>query len=293
MTKTQNFNYEKVSIAVNQDRSKGFHKKIFDLKPELRRVVEMVNLKKGKILDIGCGGGLMTECLPEYFPDAKIYGCDISQAAIQHARKYGNGKVSYKVMTNKFPFPSNYFDACLCLDVLEHVPDDKFFLNEIKRILKKDGLFFSAIPCEGQAFTLSWFFKKIGFLKNLTLKHVGHIHPEYTHNYIVKLFESKNFKILQKKYSERIPVQFIRYFLFMIPKEILEFVLGSKKAAAYNDRSILERGTSGKRDLFMYIRKFLFGIRSMSKLIDDIDAEHLNGFSFGAWKINLLVKNGK
>lgn len=293
MKTKQKFNYEKVSIEVNRDISKGFHKRVFAIKPELRRVVEMVRVNEGKVLDVGCGGGFMTECLPEYFPKAKVYGCDISKAAIQYTRQYGNKKVSYKLMTKRFPYPSNYFDVCLCLDVLEHVPDDKFFLSEVKRVLKKDGIFFAAIPCEGQRFTLTWFFRKVGFLENLTFKHVGHIHPEYTHKYVIKLLQKKGFKIVKKKFSERIPVQFIRYFLFMIPKEILELILGSKKAANYNDRSVLEKGMENKMDFFIYIRKFLYGLRSVTKIIDDIDAEHFNNISFGAWKITILAKNKK
>ncbi len=292
MISRQKFDYEDVSIAVNRDKTKDFYKKIYAKKPELRRVVEIVRAKKGRILDIGCGGGLMSECLPEYFPKARVYGCDISKTAIKYAKEFSNGKVSYKVMKKRFPYPSSYFDTCLALDVLEHVPDVDFFINEVRRVLKKDGVLFAAIPCEGQPFTLSWFFKKIGFWENLTRKHVGHIHPEFTHEYVINLFSNKGFHILRKRFSERLQVQFIRYFLFMVPKEILEFLVGSKKAAKYNDSST-SANPSRRIDAILLIKVFLYKFRDAIKLIDDIDAEQFKDSSFSAWKINLLVSNNK
>ncbi len=295
MKTKKKWDYEKVLMVDDQDRAHGFHKRIFDKKPELRRVVEMVKIKKGRILDIGCASGLITECLPYYYPKATIYGCDISKAVIAYDKKFGSKKVSYKLMKKKLPYPSNYFDACLCLDVLEHIPDVNYFLKELKRVLKNDGVFFGAIPCEGQPFTISWFFRKVGFWENLTFKHVGHIHPEFTHDYIVKLFEKKGFRILKKKFSERIPVQFLRYFLFMIPKEMLEVALGKKRAEqyyCYRDIS-QQKDIKDNKDIIVYLRTAWFKLNNAVKIIDDIDAEYFNNHGFTAWKMNLLVKNQK
>lgn len=293
MKNNKKFNYEEVSILVNQDRSKGFHKRIYKKKPELRRVVEMVKIKQGRFLDIGCGGGLVTECLPFYYPKVKIYGCDISKTAIKHAKKYGTGKVSYKVFNKQLPYPSNYFDAVTCIDVLEHVPNEKYFVREIKRVLKKGGVLFCAVPCEGERFTVSWLFNKIGFWQNLTEKHVGHIHPEFTHDYIINFFEKNGFSVVTKSFSERIPVQFLRYSQFLIPKEIMELVLGRERASRYNDSSDLRRGTGERVDLIMNFKKLWYKLRGYTKVIDDIDAEYLRNVKFGAWKINILLKNEK
>ncbi len=287
--KKETFNYEEVFMGVNQDRSRGFYKKIFSKKPELRRVVGMLKVKKGRILDVGCGGGDMTECFPFYFPKAKIYGCDVSETAIKYAKKFGTGKVSYKPMRKKLPYPSNYFDALTCLDVLEHIPDVNYFLDEVRRVLKPGGLFLGAIPCEGQPYTISWLLDKIGFWGDLTFKHVGHIHPEFTHDYIVRLFTRKGFEIQEKRFSERIPVQLLRYLQFMIPKEILEMVVGKKKAVKYYDRSVSIQKESRKKDGLMSLRVLWYRLRSLTKIIDDIDAEYFKDSNFAAWKINLLA----
>lgn len=48
------------------------------------------------------------------------------------------------------PFPSNTFDVLLCIDVLEHVKDDKKAAKELYRVLKEDGLLILHVPLKGQ-----------------------------------------------------------------------------------------------------------------------------------------------
>lgn len=291
MKQKKAFNYDAVFMGVSKDRPPGFYKETYKEKPELRRIVEMVNLKRGRMLDIGSGGGLLTECLPFYYPKVQIYGCDVSSSGIKYAKQFGTGKVKYKVSGKKLPYPPHYFDACICTDVLEHIPDAPFFLNEVKRILKKDGIFFLSIPCEGQPFTIHWFFRKIGVWEDLTFKNVGHIHPEFTHTYVERLFEKHGFTVLAKKYAERWPVQFLRYVLFMIPKEILESVIGRKKAEKYYDRSVVVSTERRSNDIFMRIRILWLKLSKVVKIIYDIDAEYFTNIPFAAGKIFLLVKS--
>lgn len=86
--------------------------------------------KKLIILDIGCG-------TKPYYPLFKKY-----------AKKYiGLDMVKEKTVDvigsiDKIPFPDNSFDVCLCTQVLEHVPDPPKSIQEIYRVLKKDGLIF-------------------------------------------------------------------------------------------------------------------------------------------------------
>ena len=293
MKQKARFDYDEVFMGVFQDRPKGFYKETYKEKPELRRIVEMVKVKKGRILDIGSGGGFLTECLPFYYPNTRVFGCDISRSAIQYAISYGTGQVKYKVMKKRLPYTSNYFDVCICTDVIEHIPDVPYFLNEVRRILKKNGTFFLSIPCEGQPFTLHWFFRKIGFWGDLTFKHIGHIHPEFTHTYVINLFQKYGFNILAKKYNERWIVQVLRYVLYMIPKEILEFSIGPKKAENYSDRMVVGKNHRRINDILMHIRILWLKFCKLTKILYDVDAEYFTNFSFTAGKICLLVGNGK
>jgi 2-polyprenyl-3-methyl-5-hydroxy-6-metoxy-1,4-benzoquinol methylase len=287
------FNYDEVFMGVFKDKSKEFYKDTYKEKPELRRIIDMVKIKQGRMLDIGSGGGLLTECLPFHYPNVQVFGCDVSRSAITYAKQYGTGKVTYKTMRKKLPYPSNYFNACICTDVLEHIPDVPFFLNEVRRSLKKDGVFFLSIPCEGQRFTIYWFLRKLGFWDDLTCKHIGHIHPEFTHTYILQLFQKHGFTVISKKFNERLPVQLLRYLLFYIPKEILESLIGKKKAQNYYDRNIIVRNERNPNDIIMYVRILWLKLYKLTKILYDIDAEYFTDISFTAGKIYLLTKNNK
>ena len=153
------FDYDETFMGVS--KKKDFHTTFIE-DYRLQRLTEFLELEEGKLLDIGCGGGITTEALSSYYPNVALYGCDVSSSALKYAQKYGSGKVVYKqIIKNKLPFKDNYFDACIALDVIEHVPNIDFFLEEINRVLKKKGQFFSHTPVEGQPFTLTWFWGKI------------------------------------------------------------------------------------------------------------------------------------
>ena len=101
------------------------------------------NLKGLHILDIGCGGGLLSEKFA--IQGAKVTGIDISQnsinVAIEHALK-NNLTIDYKLgYAENIPSNDKYFDAVICADCLEHVDDLEKVINEISRVLKKDGIF--------------------------------------------------------------------------------------------------------------------------------------------------------
>ncbi len=98
------------------------------------------------VLEVGSGEGYGTSILSK---KAKtIIGLDVDQAAINHAqRKYGNKDCIFKKYPGKkIPFDDNTFDKVISFQVIEHVEDDKLFITEIYRVLKKGGIFIVATP---------------------------------------------------------------------------------------------------------------------------------------------------
>ena len=93
-----------------------------------------------KILDVGCGGGLVSESLCRL--GATVTGIDFVQSNIQIAKKHAiinNLKINYicgDIETTKI---NNKFDVIIMFEVLEHIDDWKIFLFKIKNNLKKDG----------------------------------------------------------------------------------------------------------------------------------------------------------
>lgn len=283
----QIFDYEDVFMGVREEKPKTYLR-TFAEDYRLRSLTRSVALEKGKILDIGCGGGLLAESLPYYYPKAEIYGCDVSRTAIAYAKKLGSGKVKYAVINNKrFPYKNNFFDVCICLDVLEHVPDVNYFLKEIKRVLKKNGKLFLIVPCEGQPFTYTWFFKKIRPGQNLTFRQFGHIHPEFTHNSVMRTLEQRGFIIQKLAYSEHSFYQIMHLLLFTAPKVILEIFLG-KKSDEYTNSSLI-RSPKSKSDFLMIVRGVWFKLFYFMMMYPMYwETILLERFSVTAWKLHVL-----
>ena len=96
-----------------------------------------------EVLDLGCGGGFMTELLAE--KGARAVGIDPSQGAIAAARAHAAGEglqIRYEVgVAESLPFAEDRFDAVVCVDVLEHVDSVSESLAEAARVLKPGGWF--------------------------------------------------------------------------------------------------------------------------------------------------------
>lgn len=285
------FDYETVVMGMEAGNSNDYD--AFALRDvRLKRLKETVRFGKSTILDIGCGGGTITNFLAHTYPQSRVYGCDVSRQAIRLAKKYGQPRTWFGVIKNgKFPYKSNFFDACICFDVLEHVPDVAMFLSETRRVLKKGGIIYFAIPCEGQFFSLTWFLQKLRFGDTLTYKHVGHIHPEFTHRYVRRLFEQNKFTVLHITYAEHFLTQCVRFIRFILPKEALEFFLGSHRAEKYYDRSIVTASTERKPGgFFVMLRRLWLGFGVVFDLIENADALLFKHIPFTAWKVLLYAK---
>ena len=98
-----------------------------------------------KILDIGCGGGLL--CEPMSRLGAEVFGMDASEKNVEvakiHAKK-SNLDIKY-FCSSPEKFNSDLkFDVILNMEIVEHVEDVDFFLKSCTKFLKKNGIMFVA-----------------------------------------------------------------------------------------------------------------------------------------------------
>ena len=102
-------------------------------------------LKNVKILDIGCGGGLLSE--PICRLGAEVTAIDASKKNIEvaklHAKK-NNLKINYICTSPEKLEIKNQFDVILNMEIVEHVENVNFFLKSCSNLLKKDGIMFVA-----------------------------------------------------------------------------------------------------------------------------------------------------
>ena len=101
-------------------------------------------LRKSRVLEIGCGNGSMTGYLKSLGVD--IIGIDMNEEYINNAKKRF-GEESFRLMRGEaLEFENNIFDIVLSFDLLEHIPDVIEHLGEVKRVLREEGKYFLQTP---------------------------------------------------------------------------------------------------------------------------------------------------
>ena len=102
-------------------------------------------LKTINILDIGCGGGLLSEPMSRL--GANVVGIDASKKNIEvakfHAKK-NKLKINYICASPEILKIQKKFDVILSMEIIEHVEDVNFFIKKSSELLKKNGLMFIA-----------------------------------------------------------------------------------------------------------------------------------------------------
>ena len=106
---------------------------------------KVLPFKKLKILDIGCGGGLL--CEPMSRLGANVTGIDASEKNINVAKIHSsqkNLKIKYYCSSPENLKIKDKFDIILNMEIVEHVEDVNYFIKNSSKFLKKNGLMFVA-----------------------------------------------------------------------------------------------------------------------------------------------------
>lgn len=137
----------------------GESRPLHDLNPvRLAYVAGRVSLRGARVLDVGCGGGLLSEALA--VAGAEVTAIDLAPGVLDVARLHlyeSNLTVDYREISAEALAAQQpgSFDAITCMEMLEHVPDPGSVIEACARLLKPGGRWFaSTLNRTPQAFAL-------------------------------------------------------------------------------------------------------------------------------------------
>lgn len=156
----------------------GEFKTLHDINPlRLEFIQRYVSLNSKRIVDVGCGGGILTEALAKYGADAT--GIDLSADLIDIADLHGleSGitvhyeKISAEDLAQQQP---ESFDHVTCMEMLEHVPNPGSIISACAKLAKPGGMvFFSTLNRKPKAYLLAI----------VAAEHLLRMLPKGTHDY--------------------------------------------------------------------------------------------------------------
>lgn len=168
-----------------------------------RKIEELLSMLPEKltqqsvVLDAGCGGGYVSEYLIKR-TNVKIIAFDQSEKAIDICRdlKVSDKMQVLKADASRIPYDDQTADLALCIGLLEHLRDYDACIEEIRRILKKDGYLYVVSSNKYSAMYIQWFVKhllgrwKYGYQKN------------WTPNQLSRILERHSFRQIELKVIE-------------------------------------------------------------------------------------------
>jgi len=163
-------------------------------------MVDSLNLKEKNILDIGCCDGTFLSLVKNR--DNNFCGLDASEWGIEKAQKKGISSTKFFFNdTDKLPYADNFFDAAVAGEIIEHIYDTDFFLEEISRVLKHGGKLILSTPniaSLGRRIYLLLGRDPLTEVSPNEAGSVGHIRY-FTKKNLAQLLKKHNFNLLEEK----------------------------------------------------------------------------------------------
>ncbi len=158
-------------------------------------VEKLLHLKKDeKVLDAGCGNGIYLQEFGNKF-NTTGFGIDVRKNRIESAKKINKylGRSDTFLVSDleKLNLGKEKFDKVICLEVLEHIKDDKGVLKKLARYIDKNGILVVSVPIKGTALS-----KEQEEDQNFKPKKYEHVRSGYTRKDITSLAKYAGLKVV-------------------------------------------------------------------------------------------------
>ena len=181
---TQHDNFDPEEIAKFEELAHRWWDKDSEFKPlhdinplRLNFIDERVHLNGKRVLDVGCGGGILSESMAA--KGAYVKGIDLGKAPLSVAQLHAKESaydISYEMISAEdiAQREAESYDVVTCLEMLEHVPDPESIIHACAKLVKPEGhVFFSTINKNPKAYL----FAIIG------AEYILNLLPKGTHEY--------------------------------------------------------------------------------------------------------------
>jgi SAM-dependent methyltransferase len=156
--------------------------------------------RRGRVLEVGCGGGRYLRALRELRPELALVGADVSRTALARLAAAEPAIETRLAAGDALPAADGEFDAVLVIDVLEHVPDPDRLLAEVHRVLAPGGVLHLHVPCEGDPRSLWRWLPGQSGPRGWKRRFGGHLH-RFRRGEILRRVEAAGFSLLRVRNS--------------------------------------------------------------------------------------------
>lgn len=164
-------------------------KTLHDINPlRLKFILQYCNLENMDVLDVGCGGGILSEAMAEQ--RARVHAIDLNEKLIEVAKFHlfeSKFNIHYQCRAlEEIAESAASYDVITCMELLEHVPDPASIIRQCAKLLKPNGFLFCSTLNRNFK---SWFFSIV------MAEHVLEMIPKGTHSYESFIKPSELFKV--------------------------------------------------------------------------------------------------
>jgi 2-polyprenyl-6-hydroxyphenyl methylase / 3-demethylubiquinone-9 3-methyltransferase len=181
---SKNVNADEAELAKFSDLAHKWWDKTSEFKPlhdinplRLSYIHDAVSLKGKRVLDVGCGGGILSESMAE--KGANVVGIDLGEKALKVAQLHSlesGVPVDYRLIAVEklAEEEAGTYDVVTCLEMLEHVPNPASIVAACAKLVKPNGhVFFSTINRNPKAYVFAV----------LGAEYILNMLPKGTHDY--------------------------------------------------------------------------------------------------------------
>lgn len=207
------------------------------------------------VLDVGCGVGYGSRFLAESGANS-VLAIDISRDAIAHALKhYIHPAVDFRVgSATTFDYPESV-DLVTCFELIEHVNEQDFVIQNIRRALRPDGILLISSPRPLSKMRSAFHEKELEFneFKDLLKRHFEYVNPLFEANYFTSYIGSGAPSLIEDPLAitDRFEISKADYFIFIASNRQLDSLRAVSPLMVLNDDSYvlnLEKDTSVLRE---------------------------------------------